>query len=88
MITDDESRYAAELDMISVVTNDDSNMCFAQRHFFRKPFGKPVDGELQPSQKSYLKLLPISLITRSISVTVAAVSSSEDFFCMLQVCSI
>ena len=41
MITDDESRYAAELDMISVVTNDDSNMCFAQRHFLENLLESP-----------------------------------------------
>ena len=85
MITDDESMHAAELDMISVA--DGSNMCFAQRHFIKNLFGKPERRRKESCslpKKSYLKLLPISLITRSISVVFAAVSSSEDFACFIQ----
>lgn len=85
MITDDESMHAAELDMISVA--DGSNMCFAQRHFVKNLFGKPERRRKESCslpKKSYLKLLPISLITRSISVVFAAVSSSEDFACFIQ----
>ena len=85
MITDDESMHAAELDMISVA--DGCNMCFAQRHFVKNLFGKPERRRKESCslpKKSYLKLLPISLITRSISVVFAAVSSSEDFACFIQ----